>query len=236
MDGLTFNGKHSYRDFGLIITERDIGYPSKIKNTERVPYSNIDYDFSGIYGGQEYTERQLKYTFTVMGHNHTKQEYYSMATSILRWLFSINQKSPLTDDLIPNCYFMAEAVNEPSGDFIRNFNGTLEVVFTAYPFMVNELPEGNDIWDSFNFYLDYAQDTSFTVNGSLDVTVYNSGVEIVYPKIVASTSMRIVRGNTTYNIPVGSTTSYDFPLLVGENKFKVVGSGKISFGFYKELM
>ena len=61
--GITFNGKHSYKDFGLLVKERNIDNPSKIKTKERIPYSNQIFDFSKIYGVQEYEERSISYVF-----------------------------------------------------------------------------------------------------------------------------------------------------------------------------
>lgn len=231
--GIEFNGKHSYRDFGLTISEHNIGNPSKIKNTERIPYSNVEYDFSNIYGGQEYEERPLSYTFN-LAYREKAEYFYLYETQILRWLMTPNKKEVLKDDRIPGYYFLAEAID--SGNEFKFVGGSLTVNFKAYPFKIAELREGNDIWDTFNFLLDYAQDTDFTVDGKKDVNLYNAGVSVVNPKITASTTMQIIRGNTTYNIPAGITTSYDFALVPGDNKFTIIGKGSISFEFYKELV
>ena len=64
--GIEFNGKHSLGDFGLTVSNREIGYPSKIKRQERVPFSNTVYDFSNLYGGQEYEERSITYTLNLI--------------------------------------------------------------------------------------------------------------------------------------------------------------------------
>ena len=58
--GFEVNGKHSYHTFGLRILSRKIGSPPKDDHTERVPYSNITYNFDGIYGAS-YGERILSY-------------------------------------------------------------------------------------------------------------------------------------------------------------------------------
>jgi len=232
-DGINFNNKHSYYDFGLILQERKIGNPSKIKNTERVPWSNIEYDFSNLYSEQEYEERAISYTFALVAHS--KQYYTTMKTVVVNWLCSAIGKTVLKDDIIPNYYFLAEVVKGPSEtDF--NSDGSITVEFTAYPFKISSLKEGHDIWDEFNFLLDYAQETDFTVNGSLEITLHNPGITIVYPKITCSSSMKLQKENITYEISAGSTSSYDFSLSPGENKLKILGIGTISFEFYKELI
>src|SRR5690625_130585 len=114
--GIEFDGKHSLKDFNLTISERKIGYPSKIKNEERIPFSNTVYDFSDIYGGQEYEERSIMYTFNIVNRNRIgdfKQEYTDFnfyETDVLNWLMTPNQKKMLKDDTIPGYYFSAELV------------------------------------------------------------------------------------------------------------------------------
>lgn len=232
--GIEINGKHSYRDLGLYISERNIGYPSKIKNQERVPYSNTVYDFSGIYGGQEYEERTLQYTFEI-AYREKSNDYYIYETQAVNWLMSIDKKVELKDDLVPGYYFLAEIVDGPGSDF-KWVGGSLSVTFTAYPFKIGNLYEGNDIWDEFNFLLDYAQITEFEVNGTKDVTLYNNGASVVKPTILASDDMQIKKDGITYNIPSGESDSYDFVLPHLENRLTIIGSGRIQFLYRKELL
>lgn len=234
-EGIQFNNKHSYRDFGLILKERDIGNPSKVKVKERVPYSNLEYDFSNLYGSPTYEERPLSYTFHLVEKSNSKINYMSAQTAVLNWLCGTLGKTPLKDDVFPDYYFLAEVEDGPSTVYFRT-DGTITVKFMAYPFKIAELQEGNDIWDSFNFLLDYAQDTSFEITSSADITLYNPGISVVYPIITATESMQIEKDDITYNIPIGSTKSYEFSLSPGENEMKIIGTGSISFEYYKELI
>src|SRR5690625_2327739 len=159
--GIEFNGKHS-RDFNLTISEREIGYPSKIKRTERVPFSNEIYDFSNIYLGQEYEERNIRYTFNIVNRDKLgdfKSEYTDFnfyETEVANWLMGTVSKEVLKDDTLPGYYFLAEIEDSPANEF-RIIGGELTVTFKAYPFKISEAEEGNDIWDDFNFLLDVAQ-------------------------------------------------------------------------------
>lgn len=234
--GIEFNGKHSYRDFGLTIATRQIGYPSKVKIFEEVPFSNQKFDFSNIYGGQEYTERELAYTFNVIGNTGSKEEFHILESEILNWLYGPSGKITLKDDLFPGYYFLAEADGNPDDEYILFFGGTLTAKFSAYPFKIAETEEGNDIWDSFNFLLDYAQTTEFKVNGSMDAVLYNPGIPPAYPDIVSSTPIQLTKDGVTYNVPAGQSSSPDFMLKPGENKIKIIGNGTISFHFKKEMI
>ncbi|MEN0666905.1 distal tail protein Dit [Caldifermentibacillus hisashii] len=231
--GITFNGKHSYRDFYLTLAERSIGNPKKIKVKERVPFSNKTYDFSGIYGEQEYEERQLTYVFNVKDYQKINLE--NKKTEVTNWLMQPNKKERLLDDYIPGYYFMAEVEENIDFDEMR-FNGKLTINFTAYPFRIAKLQEGNDIWDEFNFLLDCAQQTEFNVSGSLNISLYNPGVKVSYPLIKATAQMDITKNGVVYGVPIGESQSYDFALSPGKNALKITGNGTISFHFRKELI
>ncbi len=238
MFGIKFNGLHSYHDMGITLgIERDIGYPNKEKIKVKVPFSNVEFDFSELYGEQTYTERPLKYTLNVLDKHivNTPERINIIETKLANWLMNSSGKQKLYDDAIPGYYYLAEV--EGGLDFDELWNhGTLTVEFTAYPFMIGELQEGNDIWDTFNFELDVAQITEFEVNGTLDVTLYNVGTPGLNPKIEASSSMEIIKSNVTYNVPSGASESDDFKLNSGENNLTIKGNGTIKFNFYKELI
>ena len=237
MYGIEFNGKHSYRDFGITIADKNIGYPEKEKIKVKVPFSNVEYDFSEIYGEQTYTPRPLTFTFNVLEKHkiNTTQMINTLETRLTNWLMNSNGKQRLYDDSMPNYYYMAEVEGGLNFEELHN-SGTLTVEFTAYPFMIGELREGHDIWDDFNFELDVAQLTDFTVNGTLDVTLYNAGAPSISPEIEASSSMQIIKDGVTFNIPSGKSKSNDFRLYSGENNLTIIGNGTINFLFYKELI
>lgn len=231
---IEFNGKDSYRDFGLMIREHKIGNPSKLKVTERVPFSNQVYDFSGIYGGQEYEERPLSFTFYIDYYDNIN-DFYTYETELLNWLTGPVQKELLKFSKLPGYYFLAEVVEGPDTEHLMA-GGNMQVNFTAYPFKISELEEGHDIWDDFNFLLDYAQITEYDVNGQQSVTLYNNGASIITPTIRANAPMDIIKNGVTYKIPAGESQSYDFILTKGENRMTVRGNGHISFHFRKELV
>lgn len=235
MLGINFNGKHSYRDLGLTLADHKIGNPSKIKRKIRVPYSNKYYDFSTLYKGQEYTERELTFVFNLLDSH--ERNFYTFETQIDNWLMQSSELSKLTFDLVKGYYFMAEVDQSIDAGYQIDFNwGTLTVTFTAYSFKIAELREGNDIWDTFNFILDYAQLTKFEINGTKEISLYNPSATIISPTIVASNQMEIVKGHMTYTLPAGTTESDDFTLDQDENKLIIKGNGTIEFVFHKELI
>lgn len=224
---------HSYRDMGLRVIDRAIGNPAKIKRKERVPYSNIVYDFSGIYGGQEYEERELIYTFEVKSMDKIKLNM--LENMVNNWLMRPNEKIKLIDDYVKGFYFMAEVEDAINYEELT-FSGRFTVTFKAYSFKISEELEGSDIWDEFNFLLDYAQDVAFEVNGSKSVTLYNGGVTAAKPVVVASAAMQVVVNGKSFDIPVGRSSHNELVLIKEETNLTITGSGTIKFEFRKEVI
>lgn len=234
MLGISFMGKHSYKDFGVTMAPgKEIGLPSKEKIKVKVPFSNVEYDFSRVYGEETYSPRPLSYPFNIA--EYSKANMNTKKTAITNWLMNSNGKQKLYDDAFPGYYFLAEVESNPTFEEDNDI-GILKVSFEAYPFMIAELEEGNDIWDSFNFELDVAQTVDFEVNGSLDVALINGGTPSVSPIIKASSEMSVLKDGITYNFPSGETNSKEFRLFAGENDLKITGNGTISFVFHKELI
>lgn len=235
-DGITFNGKHSTRDLGLTIKEKEIGNPEKEKVLVKVPFSDFEYDFSKLYGEQEFSTRELSYTFNVYDRRtHTKEQMNRLKIRALNHFMEPNEMIPLYDDQIPSFHFLAEVRKEPSFKEVRGL-GTLTVVFTAYKFKIYNVAEGNDEWDIFDFEYSIAQHTSLNVKGSREIVLINESFRSSSVKIVCDSEFKITLNNTTFTVSAGSTESYSFRLSKGINDLKIVGSGRIEFIWHKELI
>ena len=233
MYGISYNNKHSFNDLGLtVLNTRVIETPSKIKITETIPFMNGSYDFSNLYGSNCYAERQLEYEFLIKAHNSTELEFKRMEVD--QWLLSSNSKTPLIDDNLPGYYYKAECISTEFEDLINI--GKLKATFTAYPFKIGEAYEGNNLWDSFNFELDVLQDTKFTVNGTSNVSIYNSSIIDIDPEIIASSQFEITLDNKKYVVEAGTSKDYRFKFKKGSNNLTLKGNGTIEFRFRKEVL
>lgn len=234
MNGFKFLGKHTHKDYGLTLAPGSvIGSPKKKKITVAVPFANHVYDFSEIYGDQVYEERSLTYKLNVAAKSIVGM--HQKKVILTNWLMNSHGKQKIYDDRYPGYYFLAEVIDDADID-IDSTNGVFSVTFNAYPFMIAELPEGNDIWDSFNFELDVSQNLSFIVEGELEVEIINAGTPQVIPTIESTADMSITKRNTIYNIGNGKSKSLDFTLESGVNRLTIIGTGTIKFEFHKELI
>lgn len=231
VNGIRKNNKHSFIDFGLTIKSKKIGNPQKHKIKEEIPFMNGSYDFSLIYGEQTYSERTLEYTFNLNARN--KIEMNVKKIQVLEWL-NDGGKQPLYDDTIPGFYFIAEVEDTDFSE--EGKNGELTVTFSAYPYKIATRNEGNDIWDEFNFELDVAQDTKFTVKGEQSIELYNLGSSRITPTVKTTATLNITKNDITYKFNEGITTDWRFILEKGLNKMVVKGTGDIEFIFKREVL
>src|SRR5690625_3088870 len=114
MYGFRYNGKHTHDDFGITVSEKDVGYPEKNKIKVAVPFSNIEYDFSEVYGDQTYTERPITFVLNVLDKHvlNDTQRVNAIETSLVNWLMNSNGKQRLYDDSNPGYYYLAEVRSE----------------------------------------------------------------------------------------------------------------------------
>ena len=136
--GITVNGRHSFHSLGLRMLKRSIGSPPKDDHTDRVPYSNITYDFDSVFGSSSYSERVLNYKFDFTETRLKIAECRLM--DILNWLHWTGRKS-LCDDMMPSHHF---EVREPKVIWSENHGVyTFDVTFSASPeILSNTTDEG----------------------------------------------------------------------------------------------
>lgn len=125
------NGRHSYGSFKLRMLSRSVGSPPKDDHTERVPFSNVTYDFDSIFGKPSYGERTLKYRFEFIDTKLETSE--DTLINILDWLHWSGRLN-LYDDMLPNYHFKAR---EPTVDWSENHGVyTFDMTFKADPAIV----------------------------------------------------------------------------------------------------
>lgn len=131
--GITINGKHSYTDFGLYLSDRDITLPEVQAVRATIPYMSGYYDFSALYGGPYYGSRTLTYTFDLLAD--TPEEVEEQVNALTAWAMTA-QESNIYDDYNPDYYFIgsySSAKFTPDSD-LPECGGELELKFVAQPY------------------------------------------------------------------------------------------------------
>lgn len=228
--GFTFNGKHN-NDMGVVMHSKLIQPPSKKKIKDSVPFMNGNYDFStiGSNGEPVYSDREI--TMVLGLPATTKEQLQVLYSSTLEWLEDTGRQE-LRFDAIYDYYFLAEVEESSSFEEVMEF-GKLTVKFTAYPFKMSVDYVGSDIWDTFNFEEDYAQNNEFDIINSETILLYNPR-RPVNPIIHCTSPMTIIKDDRYYNLISGDNKIYGFRLNSLENNIIVNGTGTIKFIFRKE--
>lgn len=234
MNGITFNGRHSYNDFGLVLEEKKINPPAKTKILDTVPYMNSQYDFStvGTNGEQVYGTRIITVKLALLCY--TMEQLYIVYSQVLEWLVDVGQ-SQLIFDFMPGFYFLAEAQDAPSFDEFVD-NGELTINFVCEPFKYSTSYMGDDIWDTFCFLTDYTQKSNvFSISGTTAVTMYNNG-RVIAPVINCSSAMTVTFNNVTYNLVQGDNKVWGLKLQNGKNDLIFNGNGTVKILFRWEAL
>lgn len=234
MDGITFNGKHSYNDFRLCVEEIKIGSPSKIKVTDTVPYMNSSYDFSTVGSDGEivYGPRPISVKLALLCY--TREQLYTVYSQVLEWLVDAGQ-CVLIFDFMYDFYFLAEVQEAPSWDEFVD-NGDLSIAFVCEPFKYSTSYMGDGAWDNINFLTDYMQDTNeFNISGSTTITMYNNG-RLKAPVINCSSAMTVTFNNKTYNLVQGDNKLWGLKLQNGKNDLAFSGNGTVKILFRWESL
>lgn len=234
--GITFNGLHSYKDLGMTITEKEIGNPEKEKALVKVPFSDVEYDFSELYGDQNMSKRTLSYTFHVFDRRvNTPEQVNRLKTRAVNHFVNVNKMIELYDDAYPNWHFLAEVRDAPSFNE-DSIIGELTVEFEAYKYMIDNEPEGADIWDRFDFDFDMAQVTELEVDGPQELVILSNSAGAVNPSIRCDSNMTIEHEGTLYTFKAGTAQELEFRLTKEFNKMRISGHGKLEFIWHKEMI
>ena len=203
-DGITINGKHSFRDFGLYISSRDISPPTKKSVRQSVPFMSGFYDFSALPGFTSWESRQLTYTFDISEWDISEMD--EKRSAVLGWLASV-QNTDIYDDSISGYHING------SYDGVQSVEdwaaAELTVTFVCQPLFVANSATTQTI-----------QDTTVTINNDcrlFDVTA------------AATADASITIGNKTISIPAGTSVKLPDITAYGATEITAVGTVALSF-------
>lgn len=165
-DGITVNGQHSFRDFGLYIHEKKIGLPTKRIIQDSVPYMNGSYDFTALGGAATWGDREISYSFDILAEN--EQAMNRQRDFIINWLMNVHD-TDIFDDTMPDWHFRG---SYKDGDMTDDEEAsTVTANFICYPFRIAD-QESSIRLQSGDSFIEYAGQAvtayiSGTANGSI---------------------------------------------------------------------
>lgn len=226
MIGVTIGDKHSYNDWGLILSSKTISPPVPKTNRVSVPLMDGTIDLTEILTEDiKYEDRTLSFTFSVIDKRNTWAEKIS---EIENYIHGKRLKIVCDDD--PAFYYIGRVS-------VDNWNsdsrvGKLVVNCTVEPFKYDILSSSMDWeWDIFDFDQGIINETGdLIVDGTRTITLICRRKRM-FPIFTASAEMTVKFDGVTYNLPAGSNKIYDIFLCEGKNELMFTGNGTVSIDY-----
>lgn len=111
--------------------DKQIGVPKKRVVREDIPYRNGSFDFSAADGELYFEDRQLVYTFGVIG---SEAEVHGQVSEIATWLYGIHD-TDIWDSEIPYYHFHGSCDKVEVKYDETGLAADVVATFSAYPFM-----------------------------------------------------------------------------------------------------
>jgi phage-related protein len=226
MVGVSFDQKHSYNDFGLILKHATIGMPKPKTEVVNVPGLNGVIDLTDYYGEPVFENRTITLTFLFYG---ASVSYHVMRTNLARHLHGKKMNVVFDDDIA--YYYLGRCTIDNLETTHKGAAAQVVITVDADPYKYEVASNGADwLWDTFSFEDGIINNNQFTVNGTETVTLTNRDM-IVSPEIVSSAAMTCTFNKKTYAIRAGKQTMYEMRLQPGDNVLKFTGSGTVTITY-----
>ena len=224
--GITFGTKHSYKDFGLILSKKEISLPKPKVESISITGRDGDIDLTAALGDDvRFENRQLKFTFSIKD----ARMYWAKALSQLS-NYLHGQKMRIILDADREFYYFGRCtVDQFSSD---KAIGTIVVLCDVEPYKIEVNGTYEPwLWDPFSFVDGIIHITEVTVSGSKTVNLINLR-KVVSPTFICSaTGMTATFDGTTYNMNKGENHMYGIRLKEGDNNVTFTGNGTIQIRY-----
>lgn len=229
MNGVKFGDKHSYFDFDLILTNKEIQYPDP--KTEKVDVMGMDgeLDLTNVLGDTvKFHNRKLSFTFTLI--KNSQKEFANSLTEIANYLHG--NKFRIVIDSDSEYYYVGRCtINKFKTD---KRTSTIQIDVDAEPYKYEVIPENKRwLWNPFSFENGVIPNTEISITGSKELHLKNLK-KVVIPKITCSVPMTLTIDGKTYNLKSGENLIHEIKLHEGDNLVTVTvesGTGTIKFEY-----
>ena len=210
MKGIRFGNYHSWNDFHLILSSKELASPPIKEKKLDIEGADSDLDYTDFFGGAKYENARHKFNFSTMV---PKEEHLSLYSTIKNALHGKKMRVILDDD--PSFYYWGRIHVSP---FATEKNiGVLSMECDCEPY---------------KYKLEKTVVEVFTTD-SMIATLPNSRKKVV-PEVKVSTdsSMKIeYQGSNVWDLGSGSYTLPELELVEGDNVVTITGSGTVVFSY-----
>lgn len=228
--GVLIGEKHSFNDFGLVMTKKVISKAEPKLNLIEVPASSEMIDLSeAVSGGMTYNQRTISLEFQKSVEGVEQAALYS---NILEYWNSSRVKIIFDDEI--SYYWSGRATAELTNEG-RRVVVTVEAIVEPYKLDIQATDE-DWLWDPFDFEFGYiTEGKDVVVSGTRSVYV-NGLTKRTYPTIISSAPMEVTFDGVTYPLKAGINAIYDLIIKQGENELTFTGNGVVTIQYRGGLL
>ena len=224
----TINGKHTFRDYGLYVTNQTpIQAPEVRTQFVQVPGRNGDIDLTdALVGEPVYANRQI--TLQLAG----KKRPEDWPHFISQFMMEIHGRQvTVVFDSDEDWFYRGRAIVQTDyqrGNDVARF--TLSI--TAEPFKIRAYDTTQPwLWDPFRFPDGViAYYSGIEVNGTKQIRVVSPGMPVV-PEFLLTAPMTVTYNGKTVNLPAGRSKDYDLAIRSGTSYMTFTGYGTVTIEY-----
>ena len=207
MKGIRFGNYHSYDDFSLILSHKEIGSPPPKEEKIEIPGGDGDLDLTEFFGEVKYNNRQLMFEFSTI---IPKDEFLTLFTMVQNALHGQRMQIVLDEDA--DWYYTGRISVSP-WKAEKNI-GKLTIDCDCDPYKLKNT----------------VTKVSQNVTSSATIKLTNSRKRVV-PTITTNAQMTIAFGSYRGTFNAGTFVIPELELHEGENTVTVTGTGNIAFSY-----
>lgn len=226
MYGVKFGEKHSYEDWGLILTSKTINFPDPKIETVDIPGANGELDFTeALTGDVPYKNRKLTFNFSV---KTSMRSWQNLMSSIANYLHGKKLKIVLDQD--NQFYYYGRAELSPLN--CNKSIGRITITCDAEPYKYDVFSSLEDWkWDTFNFETGIINRVkNIRVYGEQEVVITGRKLKVV-PEIQVSNPIIVEFENKQYQLQAGKQKVLNIEIVEGENILKFIGKGIVNIDY-----
>lgn len=225
MKGITFGTRHSYNDFGMILTSKDISLPEP--KLEKVDVLGRDGELDltdAITDVVKYKNRKLSFEFTIVG---SQRRFLKVLEDVSNYLHGSKIRVILDDD--PAYYYFGRCMVNKFQTNKRTSTIVIDVDAEPYKMEINSAGQ-RWLWDSFSFKYGVIHINEITVSGEATFNLVNLK-KVVSPTFICSAPMTVTFDSVEYHLKKGEQTVYDIRLKEGNNYVIFKGNGNVTIRY-----
>ena len=208
MNGVKFGDKHTFDDWGLVLTEKSLGLPEPKTSGVEIEGADGEIDTSEVLSGEiKFSNRKLTFKLTLMDKY---EDFHDKVSEVSNYLHGRKMRIILDED--DSYYYYGRcAINEWLTD--RRVG---EIAITCdcepYKYDINETI------------------ILATVNGTTKVDIYGKR-KTICPTVTVSGSVKMFIGTEGLDLPEGSHEILDCYIREGHNTLTFMGSGTVEISY-----